>query len=335
MRIMSDAYGKGIVRGQVENTNLRAYAKDNDVTFAEAFRTGQTEAFYGREYVDLVERMNDKVTGERRSVFGEVDRRNPRRHRVTFKDVALLYGQRPQEDSVWFLSPYEFVAQWEPVLVNYPLSLAPTRMMTYHATLTDAGRAKLSTDKGRCDNMDMTPGVDYLVGEGVKDQWLPYPDIPSTQHFRHTWVLERRRRAKIPSLAGAPVPRHGDREGSRAAMITMAYFRPWTLRVSDACSDVAYVGRLRPPQLTWQDACQAWLDGGIVCEEAKRYVGNFLSVYRVRPQNDDDSEVHSSDVASDEELEVSHAASRPCGHASEGREHSIRMEAMMRWAQRV
>ena len=60
MRIMSDAYGKGIVRWQVENTNLRAYAKDNDVTFAECFRTCQTETFYGREYVDMVQRINDK-----------------------------------------------------------------------------------------------------------------------------------------------------------------------------------------------------------------------------------------------------------------------------------
>ena len=31
-RIMNDAYGKGIVRGQVENTNLRAFLRDNDVT---------------------------------------------------------------------------------------------------------------------------------------------------------------------------------------------------------------------------------------------------------------------------------------------------------------
>ena len=30
-RLMCDAYGKGIVRGQVENTNLRANAKSNDV----------------------------------------------------------------------------------------------------------------------------------------------------------------------------------------------------------------------------------------------------------------------------------------------------------------
>ena len=33
-RLMSDAYGRGIVRGQAENTNLRAYAKDHDVKLA-------------------------------------------------------------------------------------------------------------------------------------------------------------------------------------------------------------------------------------------------------------------------------------------------------------
>ena len=47
VRMMSDAYGKGIVRGQVENTNLRAHAKPNDVTFAESIRTCQTECFFG------------------------------------------------------------------------------------------------------------------------------------------------------------------------------------------------------------------------------------------------------------------------------------------------
>ena len=45
-RLMSDAYGKGIVRGQAENTNLRANAKANDVTAADTFRTSQAEAFF-------------------------------------------------------------------------------------------------------------------------------------------------------------------------------------------------------------------------------------------------------------------------------------------------
>ena len=49
-----------------------------------------------------------------------------------------------------------------------------------------------------------------------------------------------------------------------------------------------------------------WLDGNIICDESKRYVGNFLSVHRVRPTDDDDDQAHSDDIASDEELEVSH-----------------------------
>ena len=44
-RIMSDAYGKGIVRGQVENTHLRAYSRDNDATSAESIKTCQNVSF--------------------------------------------------------------------------------------------------------------------------------------------------------------------------------------------------------------------------------------------------------------------------------------------------
>ena len=47
-----------------------------------------------------------------------------------------------------------------------------------------------------------------------------------------------------------------------------------------------------------------WLDGGVLCEEAKRYVGNFLSVHRVRPRNDDEDDANSDDVVSDEDLEL-------------------------------
>ena len=47
MRIMSDAYGKGIVRAQVENNNLRAYAKEHDITSAESIKTCQTVSFLG------------------------------------------------------------------------------------------------------------------------------------------------------------------------------------------------------------------------------------------------------------------------------------------------
>ena len=92
-------------------------------------------------------------------------------------------------------------------------------------------------------------------------------------------------------------------------MIVMTYFHPWTLRRASERVDegaVKYAGNLRPVGTTWQDSLTEWLDGGIQCAESKRYIGNFLSVYRVRPQDESDDEGHSSDMADDEELEVSH-----------------------------
>ena len=52
---------------------------------------------------------------------------------------------------------------------------------------------------------------------------------------------------------------------------------------------------------------EAWLRGDILCSEAKRYVGNFSSVFRIRPQEDDFNEGNSDDAISDEELQVSKA----------------------------
>ena len=58
--IMSDAYGKGIVRGQIENMNLRAHARDRDVTAAESINTCLFVNLSGNNYVDLFQRLNDK-----------------------------------------------------------------------------------------------------------------------------------------------------------------------------------------------------------------------------------------------------------------------------------
>jgi hypothetical protein len=60
LRLMSDAYGKGIVRGHVENTNLRAYGDAHDVTKAESFVTDRATIFPGAELLSMIEHLNDK-----------------------------------------------------------------------------------------------------------------------------------------------------------------------------------------------------------------------------------------------------------------------------------
>ena len=102
LRLCSDCYAKGIVRGHAENTNLRAYSKVNDITSAETVRTSQTESFFGGEYLKIVERLNDAKAPKATKSFPIVDSRNPRKKKVTLKDVAELYGQRPQDPRVWY-----------------------------------------------------------------------------------------------------------------------------------------------------------------------------------------------------------------------------------------
>ena len=78
-RMMCDAYGKGIVRGQVENANVRAYSRTHDVTAAESIKTCLTEHCFDQNDVDMVQRLNDthdKHVADRSSLFAEVDLRS-------------------------------------------------------------------------------------------------------------------------------------------------------------------------------------------------------------------------------------------------------------------
>ena len=304
-RIMSDAYGKGIVRGQVECANLRAFARENDVTAAESLKSCETTAFYGREYVNLVERLADRATGGRKAQFAEVDMRQQRRRKVIVRDVGMLYGLRPQSSGLWDLSPYEFATYWTPVLLSYPTRVGDAEHPRHHATLTQRGTDKLREHgRNKSQEEDLVPGVDYRVKEDGGDDWVAYPDTEGCAHLRHTWVLKRNKRPMAPTFFGAPVPRGRPGEAERSARIVMTYFHPWTLRPDAADQHVVFAGSLCGEAPTWETAMVAWLDGGVQTKEAARYVGNFLSVYRVRPRDADEAGERSDEDVSDEELDV-------------------------------
>ena len=304
-RIMSDAYGKGIVRGQVECANLRAFARTDDVTAAESLKSCETTAFYGREYVDLVERLADGTTACRKAQFAEVDMRDVRRRKVTIRDVGSLYGLRPNRADLWQLSPYEFATYWTPTLLSFPTRVKDAKHPRHHAVLTKEGEERLKYNaQFPALAEDLTPGVHYVVKEDGGEDWVPYPDTPGCAHLRHTWVLKRNRRPKAPTFFGAPLPRGCLGEAERSARIVMTYFHPWTLRQDFADKHVVFAGDLRGEAATWNAAMTAWLDGNVQTEESARYVGNFMSVYRVRPQDADGTEERSDEDVSDVELDV-------------------------------
>ena len=113
--------------------------------------------------------MNDRKSPNATALFAEIDSRNPRKRKVTIRDVSTLYGQRPKHDDVWHLSPYEFVMYWEPTLTKYPLTLDDCDSDEYHVRLTLSGKRKLAQQES-----NLQPGRDYEVKEGGFN-WLAFP----------------------------------------------------------------------------------------------------------------------------------------------------------------
>ena len=155
-----------------------------------------------------------------------VDHRNPRRKRVTIRSVVKFYGQRPKilengdMSPVWFLSPYEFVSQWEPRMVRYPLSLADYKCGGHDVDMTEASLQRLK-NQAFGEPLELIPGEDYTAKASVPVK-PAFPDVPSTETFRHSWVLVQLRRPRVPVFGGSPLPRHRDGAAGRRGAIVMS-----------------------------------------------------------------------------------------------------------------
>ena len=82
---------------------------------------------------------------------------------VTFRDVAKLYGERPKDERVWYLSPYEFITLGEVKMLSYPQSLADQHHRRHHAELTETGKHKLKAGTTYDQDSELHPGIDYCV----------------------------------------------------------------------------------------------------------------------------------------------------------------------------
>ena len=129
---------------------------------------------------------------------------------------------------------------------SYSQSLQDGNHRRHHAEFADVGRATLKANTRYRHDCDLIPGIDCQVKSKPDPRWLPFPDIPSTQHFRHTWIIEKRCRPVAPVFVGSPFPMKRHDSSERSALLTMAYFHPWTLKTDYAQEDhVPFAGRLR------------------------------------------------------------------------------------------
>ena len=113
-------------------------------------------------------------------------------------------------------------------MLSDPQSLRDGNHRRHNAELTEVGRAKLKANKRYHHDCDLLPGIYYQAEKQPDPRWLPFPDIPSTQHFRHTWIIEKRYRPVAPVFVRFPVPMKRDDSSERFVLFTMAYFHPWT-----------------------------------------------------------------------------------------------------------
>ena len=218
-------------------------------------------------------------------------------------DPAQAYGHRPRHPDVWHLSPYEFVMHWDVV----PMKVPSTRLEwqtqpagDWDVTVTQKGEAKLMSAKMDDAPVHLQPGTDTQRRQGQPRKGQIFFDSVAGRGLQHGWYLSRRLRPLCPHLANSPVPSKWGDDTERNAKLALAYFKAWTLNKRRGEDAVPYLPCLRVREETWEESLRQWLLR-LPCAETKNYVGNFLGVYRVRPENEGEN---SDDEDDAEELVV-------------------------------
>ena len=175
--------------------------------------------------------------------------------------------------------------------------LAPAGCMD--VTVTAAGQAKLEK-LGEDATVKLRPGKDYKLKPTCKNGRVQYAAQSGTL-LQHGWYLQQRPRPHVPCFSHCPVPARLDENVNENARLTLAYFRAWTLDSKRGTDAVPHVQTLRGVDESWERALRRWLRR-LPCEETKQYIGNFMSVYRVRPAVD--GQENSDDDAADTALHV-------------------------------
>ena len=291
-RLLSDAYCKGLVRGQVECCNLRANHIDGQIVAAERLSTTGFVLFPGHTFIRLLEQLTgdtDDQPQRRHYVKTGVPKGNGAKH-LRESMTAAAYGHRPVDSETWWLSPYEFTMQWEIRPTRVPHTLREwesTVPEDWDVTVTQAGMQKLESAAPHAP-LHLKPGSHYAIRlTGHKDRVL-FPAKAETAALRHNWYLHRRCRPRCPHFGRTPVPQGFAENVERNAELTSVYFRAWTLNATTATHNVPYLGNLLGEHTSWEDSLRAWLQR-LPFADTKQYVGNFLSVFRVRPAAEADS----------------------------------------------
>ena len=270
-RLITDCYGRGVVRGAVETCNLILKSGGNDPTAAESIKTAQVTEISLHYPLKLLRHIEEQKPWPKEPCKPTVDKRNPMNRKLVECPPWTLYGGRGACAQLHGLSAYEFAMHFHIKQARHPYSVKKqcTNPDNYEAKLTEEGLQKKSSK--------LVPGTDYTIREEGGPDWWPLGDGLPVKPFRHDWIIKLRRRPHVPVIFGAQSSRTTEEQAMR---ILILYF-PWLNDIKDASPAVPFINHL------WQSDTEDWTQALIQhasrvrfqTEEAKRLVLNFVFTY--------------------------------------------------------
>eukprot|EP00435_Cladocopium_sp_Y103_P027049 s236_g6.t1 len=190
-RFLSDAYLKGIVRGQVECCNLRAHHRESAVVSAERIATTTFESFPGAAFAEFVAMYHSEAANApatKRSTSRWTRRQASGVRHLGTVDIVQVYGHRPVASEVWWLSPYEFVAQWAITLPRVPTTQREWNQeasTSWDVSLTPTGLQYLRKQTDPDKKVQLQPGQHYRLAVEWTAHRIGLPETTATSQLRH------------------------------------------------------------------------------------------------------------------------------------------------------
>ena len=311
-RMITDIEMNGTLRGAVEEFNLCANLRANDVLFAECIRTFPTVDMNGQQWLHRLE-VELEHTASFSTPVPVPPTRKPHARSLRSKAPWVdLYGFRPLTKLFRDLSPFEFMQHFQGVALAPPAFDEPEGRTKW----TPAGATLWKMPEYKEGKIKIMPGKHYHVVEPTDDDdYYAFPTSPAHVYevLRHSWILERRRRPHVPVLEGVQLP-SPSRSAEDNAKFLSVFFRPWTLlrREASAVLHLSELGRsvsteneVRAPSALGNNFAKAWeqyVDGNVVSQTAARLIRSVMTKTLVTKQEDGEqaSDADGSDV--DEEI---------------------------------
>ena len=240
-RMITDIESNGTLRGAVEEFNLCANLRANDVLFAECVRTFSTVSVNAQQWFHRLAVEQERLQEMQVSTVVPPTRKPNARSLRSKAPWVDIYGFRPLDDTPFSrLSPFEFLQYWNGEALAPPWEWNDSGRTEW----TDDGALALDNGDFRSGKTKVLPGVHYVVVENDGDEYFTFQNTP--YHIfgvlRHSWVITRRPRPHVPILEGVPVPSPAKPAEDNAKYFSL-FFRPWTLHAPrDGIPHLAQLG---------------------------------------------------------------------------------------------